>query len=47
MCIRDRGDTGEHNIIATIHKATVTGGVSVPPSTDAEVMNTFRGFYEG
>ena len=43
----DLGDTGEHNIIATIHKATVTGGVSVQTSTDAEVMNTFRGFYEG
>ncbi len=27
----DLGDTGEHNIIATIHKATVTGGVSVRP----------------
>ena len=43
----DLGDTGEHNIIATIHKATVTGGVSVQTEADAEVVNTFCGFYQG
>ena len=43
----DLGDTGEHNIVATIHKATVTGGVSVQTEADAEVVNTFCGFYQG
>lgn len=43
----DLGDTGEHNIIATIHKATVTGGVSVQTEADAEAVNTFCGFYQG
>ena len=43
----DLGDTGERNIIATINKATVTGGVSVQTEADAEVVNTFCGFYQG
>ena len=43
----DLGDTGEHNIVATIHKATVTGGVSVQTEAAAEVVNPFCGFYQG
>lgn len=39
----DLGTTGEHNIIATLHKAVVTGGVAV--QEDAVNPQIFRGVY--
>ncbi len=43
----DLGDTGKHNIIATLNRAEVTGGVSVQTDADAPIVNSFYGFYEG
>lgn len=40
----DLGDTGEYNIIATIHSASVTGGVAVQEESD-ETNSLGRGYF--